>query len=93
MPTKDLPPLPEFVTDHVGNEVRPGDTIVYAIRAGDTAAMSYGVVTNFQWPKSQSYGDPVLKIKLFKGNDRFGDPTHSLIEERHKRFAKIEPVG
>jgi hypothetical protein len=91
----EFPALPESVTDNVGREVRPGDHIVYAVRDGNTAEMSHAVIENFQWPKTATYGDrqPILKIKLLTGQDRFGEPTYSLIEERHKRFAKIEPLS
>lgn len=81
------PYIPDFVPDHVGNEVRPGDTIVYAIRAGDTAAMRFGVVQNFQYPKDQQYkyNSTILKIKVL-------DPItekNSVIEQGHKRYAKV----
>lgn len=95
MQVKDFPPLPEFVTDNVGREVRPGDHIVYAVRVGNSAEMYSAVIKNFQWPKTATRGEqkPVLKIKLITGQDSFGDPYYSLIEEVHKRFAKIEPVS
>lgn len=81
------PHIPDFVPDHVGNEVRPGDTIVYAIRAGDTAAMRFGIVQNFQYPTDQkySYNAHVLKIKVL-------DPLSekkSVIEQGHMRYAKV----
>jgi hypothetical protein len=78
--------LPEFVTDHLGKEVRPGDHIVYAIRSGDTAAMNHGTVLNFQFSKATYYA-PILKIKI-QGPHK--DQRPSLIEEQHKRFAKVE---
>jgi hypothetical protein len=94
MSTYDYPPLPEFVTDLIGREVRPGDRIVYAVRVGNSAEMFSATVNNFQWPKAKPYGNqPILKMKLLTGQDRFGEPTYSLIEEVHKRFAKIEPLG
>lgn len=81
------PHIPEFVIDHLGNKVYPGDFIVYAVRAGNSGAMCSGVVQNFQYPKEQkySYNRHVLKIKVM-------DPTteaKSVIEESHKRFAKV----
>jgi hypothetical protein len=91
----NFPPLPEFVTDNVGREVRPGDHVVYCTRVGNSAEMFRAEIVQFQWPKTATRGDqkPVLKIKLKTGSDRFGDPTYSLIEEAHKRFAKIDPVS
>jgi hypothetical protein len=84
----EYPHIPEFVIDHIGQEVRPGDAIVYAVREGDTAAMRSGVVQNFQFPKQKTYaswGNNVLKIKVL-------DPISgrkSVIEQHHRRYAKV----
>lgn len=92
------PNIPEYVTDHLGQKVYPGDFIVYAVRAGNTGAMESGTVLSFQFPKQQSYSswantNNVLKIKV---QGPHADRRPSLIEEVHKRFAKVarpeEPV-
>lgn len=81
------PHIPEFVIDHVGNEVRPGDFIVYAVRAGNTGAMCSGTVVNFQYPKDQqvSYNKHNLKIKV---KDPITEKA-SVIEQGHLRYAKV----
>ncbi len=89
MSEHEYPNIPEYVIDHVGQKVYPGDYIAYAVRAGDTAAMGTGEVLNFQFPKQTSYGgwsNNVLKIKL---QGPHADRRPSLIEEYHKRFAKV----
>lgn len=89
MSEHEYPNIPEYVTDHIGQRVYPGDFIAYAVRAGDTAAMGTGEVLNFQFPKQQTYAtwsNNVLKIKL-QGPNQSKRP--SLIEEVHKRFVKI----
>jgi hypothetical protein len=87
MTTYIYPDIPEFILDHIGNEVRPGDFIVYAVRNGDTAAMRSGFVQNFQYPKDQkySYNAKILKIKV---KDPITEKT-TTIEQSHKRFAKV----
>lgn len=60
--------LPEFVLDHLGNEVRIGDTIVYAALLGRSATVSVSEVLGFSW--SEGY-NPTLKIKV-QGTERTG---------------------
>lgn len=79
-------PIPEFVTDHLGKEVRPGDYVVYAVRAGNTGEMEQGTVVGFQYSKPQHFTTQILKIKI---QGPHADRRPSLIEERHKRFAKV----
>ncbi len=89
MSEHEYPNIPEYVIDHLGQKVYPGDFIVYAVRAGNTGDMESGEVLNFQFPKQQSYGgwsNNVLKIKV-QGPNLSRRP--SLIEEYHKRFAKV----
>jgi hypothetical protein len=82
------PDIPEFVIDHVGNEVRIGDYIVYAVRSGNTGAMCSGYVEGFQYPRDadkHSFSRHNLKIKV-------KDPLQgraATIEQNHKRFAKV----
>lgn len=80
------PNIPEFVTDHLGNKVYPGDFIVYAVRSGNTGEMCSGIVQNFQFPQQQQYSfnKHVLKIKVKNPLTE----KNSVIEESHKRFAK-----
>lgn len=89
MSEHEYPNIPEYVTDHIGQRVYPGDFIAYAVRAGDTAAMGTGEVLNFQFPKQRTYStwsNNILKIKL---QGPHADRRPSLIEEVHKRFVKI----
>lgn len=89
MSEHEYPNIPEYVTDHIGQRVYPGDYIAYAVRSGDTADMGTGEVLNFQFPKQQTYStwsNNILKIKL-QGPNLSARP--SLIEEVHKRFVKI----
>jgi len=81
-------PIPEFVIDHLGKEVRPGDYVVYAVRSGNTGAMEHGTVVGFQFSKPKYWDTQILKIKI---QGPHADRRPSLIEEQHKRFAKVEP--
>jgi hypothetical protein len=93
--THQLNQIPTFVLDNVGRKVEPGDTIVYAVRVGNSAEMSSAVVEGFQYPKDRSsaYSANILKLKIRTGTDRFGEPQYSLIHEANKRFAKIDPLS
>jgi hypothetical protein len=82
------PEIPEFVIDHIGNEVRPGDFIVYAVRSGNTGEMCSGEVVGFQYPRDadkHSWAKHNLKIKV---KDPLLDRA-SVIEQSHKRYAKV----
>lgn len=87
-----LPPLPESVTDKIGQQVGPGDRIVYGSGRGD---LSEGIVLNFQHSKGhiQSnwnydtntwYEGPSVKMKLESPN---GQKTTIEVTRRH--FAKV----
>jgi hypothetical protein len=83
------PEIPDFIIDHVGNEVRVGDYIVYAVRSGNTGAMCSGYVEGFQYPKDaergRSYAIHNLKIKV---KDPLQDRA-ATIEQSHLRYAKV----
>lgn len=89
MSEHEYPNIPEYVTDHLGHKVYPGDYIVYGVRSGNTGGMESGTVVGFQFPKQHSYStwsNNILKIKV-QGSR--ADRRPSLIEEVHKRFAKV----
>jgi hypothetical protein len=91
MTDKDAPrQLPEFVLDKLGQEVRPGDRIVYGSGRGD---LSEGIVLNFQYSskgvtmwnyETGTWYDGPLKLKISTPNEQ-----KVTIEATRKHFAKV----
>ncbi|USL85065.1 hypothetical protein [Arthrobacter phage SWEP2] len=77
---------PDHVLDHLGQEVRVGDRIVYAVALGRSAALDVGEVLAIQWQKTETYGrPPELKLKVQgAGSSR---PGH--LYASYRRFVRI----
>jgi hypothetical protein len=60
-PGPDLNPPP--FTDMMGQEVRPGDMVAYAVRRGNTAEMKVAVVLETKWNEKMSGGYWEWKVK------------------------------
>lgn len=86
----EVPALPEFVLDHLDQEVRVGDTIAYGVMSGYSATLSVSEVLGFQWTSSE--WNPILKIKV-QGTDGSAGRRKKpgLIEARFKRFVLLHP--
>lgn len=88
--TTEAPELPEFVLDHLGQEVRVGDTIAYGVMSGYSATLSVSEVLGFQWTSSE--WNPALKIKVQGTDGSAGRKKNpGLIEARFKRFVFLKP--
>ena len=53
---KDKPENPPKFTDMVGQEIRVGDSVAYAVRVGNTAEMKVGKVLAVIWHEKMSGG-------------------------------------
>lgn len=80
----DIPDIPEFITDKLGQEIYPGDRIVYATAVSSSAYLHVAEVLGFQYSKT-TYYTPYLKIKLQKK----GGDKPSLINVSGNHYVKV----
>lgn len=59
---KDGPTTPPFFADMLGQEVKVGDFVAYAVREGNSAALKAGVVTEITWHEKMSGGYYTWKV-------------------------------
>jgi len=59
---KDKPSTPPYFSDMLGQEVRVGDFVCYAVRQGNTAEMKAGIVTEITWNEKMSGGYYTWKV-------------------------------
>lgn len=82
--TPDIPDVPEFIDDKLGQTIRIGDRIAYATSVSSSAILNIAEVLGFQYSK-QSYYGPRLKIKVQKE----GAERSSLIEVSGNHYVKV----
>ena len=78
----------------LGQELRPGDMIAAAFRAGNSSELRIGTVVGFGTKKDGWYGDgtiDVMQVQWLKGSPASWLPEggKSKIELHHKRFVKV----
>lgn len=84
----------EHTTDMLGQELRPGDTIAAAFRAGNSSELRIGTVVGFATKKDAWYGEgtiDVMEVQWLSGSPGAWLPEgkKSKIEVTHRRFVKI----
>src|SRR3954468_23262818 len=81
----DGPTTPPLFTDMLGQEVRVGDFVVYAVSKSNAAALKAGVVTDITWHEKMSGGYYTWKVvATFESSDS-GTAARVLTGRRESR--------